>query len=277
VKIIFSIVISFLTLLAYSQNIEEAKKLFKSGESEAALKVLKKCKKSDEVKILKSRVNYALGYYNFACEIFKNMNNQEAVLLYDSLCVGKPTTDTLYVSKLSDYEWTRNFSKSYFFNYIKFADGSVLSIGDALLIGQPSGTNQAVQVQQGLISSNVTLTNKFSFLMAGKMGLAVLAGINYLSQDFNGREAQISSIKIIKGNGLKSADVFLTLTHSKLNITVLNFSSAFQLGELINPKAAMKSDEALTELLRQKNKLELGLITEAEFDSIRAALSKFID
>ena len=276
-KIVLSIVISFTFLIAYTQSIAEAEELFYAGESEAALKILKKCKNSDEVKLLKARVNYTLGYYNYACESIENMNTEGAILLYDSLCAGKPTADTLLVTRLTDQEWTRNFSSSYSFGFIQFEDGSVLRLGDTLLIGKPSGSNQTVEVQQGLLSSNATLTNNFTYLMFGKMGLALMTGINYLSETFAGREAQISSIKIQRDKKTETAVVSLVLSCGRANITVLNFSSAFRFGELINPKAKMTSDEALTELLRQKDKLELGLITEAEFDLIRAVLSKLIE
>jgi phosphopantetheine adenylyltransferase len=38
----------------------------------------------------------------------------------------------------------------------------------------------------------------------------------------------------------------------------------------------MTSDEALSELKKCKDKLELGLITQEEFDSKKSELSKFI-
>ena len=36
------------------------------------------------------------------------------------------------------------------------------------------------------------------------------------------------------------------------------------------------SDEALTELKKAKDKLDLGLITQEEFDKLKAELSKYI-
>lgn len=38
----------------------------------------------------------------------------------------------------------------------------------------------------------------------------------------------------------------------------------------------MTSDEALSELKRAKDKLDLGLITQAEYDSLKVELSKYI-
>jgi len=38
----------------------------------------------------------------------------------------------------------------------------------------------------------------------------------------------------------------------------------------------MTSDEALSELKKSKEKLELGLITQAKYDSLKIEYSKFI-
>ena len=57
---------------------------------------------------------------------------------------------------------------------------------------------------------------------------------------------------------------------------MLDLKFALQFGELINPKAAMTSDQALSELKRAKDKLDLGLITQEHFDSLRTVLSKYI-
>jgi len=38
----------------------------------------------------------------------------------------------------------------------------------------------------------------------------------------------------------------------------------------------MSSDEALSELKRAKDKLELGLITQATYDSLKVEYSKYI-
>ena len=87
-KIVFSIITSVFLFFTSAQSIEEAEALFNKEDYKAALKVLKKCKKSDAVDLFKAQVNYKLGYDNFACESLKNMDTEEAALLYDSLCIA---------------------------------------------------------------------------------------------------------------------------------------------------------------------------------------------
>lgn len=187
------------------------------------------------------------------------------------------STDTLFVSKLADMEWTKNYGNSTQFKFIKFEDGSVLGIGDKMMFGAPSGTNQSSNEQTGLFSSSTTRTNNFSYIMLGRMGSAVMGGVTYLPETFKGREAQIENIKMFrsKKSSVPSA-AWIIFQNPGMDITVLDLKFALQYGELINPKAAMTSDQALAELKRAKDKLDLGLITQHHFDSLRTVLSQFI-
>lgn len=58
-------------------------------------------------------------------------------------------------------------------------------------------------------------------------------------------------------------------------LSIVNFEEAFKTGEIILPNY-LTSDEALTSLKKAKDKLDLGLISQAEYDKIKADLSKFI-
>ena len=54
----------------------------------------------------------------------------------------------------------------------------------------------------------------------------------------------------------------------------LNIEDAIKSGEV--DSGVMSSDEALSELKKAKDKLDLGLITQEEFNEIRTKLSKLI-
>ena len=109
------------------------------------------------------------------------------------------------------------------------------------------------------------------------MGSAVMGGVTYLPETFKGREAQIENIKMFrsKKSSVPSA-AWIIFQNPGMDITVLDLKFALQYGELINPKAAMTSHQALAELKRAKDKLDLGLITQHHFDSLRTVLSQFI-
>lgn len=199
------------------------------------------------------------------------------ILTISSTMAIAQSADTLFVSKLVDMEWTKNYSNSTQFGFIKFEDGSVLAIGDKMKFGSPSGTNQSTTQQTGLFSSTANRTNNFTYIMLGRMGVAVMSGVNYLPESFKGREAQIENIKMFKSKKIDRPSVAMVIFQNPaMNITVLDLKFAIEFGELINPKAAMTSDQALVELKKAKDKLDLGLITQHKFDSLRAVLSKYI-
>jgi hypothetical protein len=185
--------------------------------------------------------------------------------------------DTLFMTKLMDKDWTADFSAQTQFKYIKFVDGSVLGIGDKMKFGSPSGTNQSTTTQPGLFSSSTSRTNNFTYIMLGRMGAALMGGVTYLPETFKGRDAEIENIKLYKSKKEgKPHGASIIFDNPGMDISVLDLSFALQYGELVNPKASMTSDQALAELKKAKDKLDLGLITQQQFDSLKLVLIKII-
>lgn len=199
------------------------------------------------------------------------------VLLGFSISTSAQLADTLFVSKLNDAEWVKLIPNSTKFKYLKFADQSTLQIGDKMLLGKPSGTNTSNQQNSGVFTSSMQTVNNFTYIMLGRIGSAILNGITYLPETFKGREVEIEEIKFAK-NGKKAttAGVMIIFKNPGMDITVLNLDFALQYGELINPKASMTSDQALAELQKAKTKLDLGVITQEEYENIKKQLMKII-
>jgi hypothetical protein len=199
--------------------------------------------------------------------------------LFWATSVGAQNGDTLCLNRILDSEWMQRFPKNspttYEFDYLQFEDGSVLKVGDLMNFGVPSGLNQTVETSSGLLSGSVSRQNNFSYLMLGRMGFAAMAGITYLPENFKGKSVPIREIKMAK---TKKGVPYLTLIleNPGLDITVLDLSSALKFGELINPKASLTSDQALAELKKAKDKLDLGLITQTEYETLKSELSKLI-
>lgn len=193
-----------------------------------------------------------------------------------TMVVCAQTTDTLFVTKLNDANWTKDYSNSTKFEIIKFEDGTVFMVGDKMKLGNPSSSNQSYQQNSGLIGSTSQSVNNFSYLMLGKMGSAILTGITFLPETFKGAEVEIEEIKIAKGRKNQSSGAVLIFQNPYMDITVLNLKLALEYGELINPKAAMTSDQALAELQKAKTKLDLGVISKEEYEVMRVDLMKYI-
>jgi hypothetical protein len=91
---------------------------------------------------------------------------------------------------------------------------------------------------------------------------------------WGGKETEIKKI-FVAGN--KRAGYTVSF-RTKGATGLANFSilveNAIETGEI--KSFGMTSDEALAELKKSKDKLDLGLITQKQYDSLKVALSKFI-
>jgi hypothetical protein len=132
-------------------------------------------------------------------------------------------------------------------------DGSVYKVGDKIQFGNPSGTNG-------------------KFVTIQKMDIA---GTVYIV----GAEAINTSaeIKKIRVGGTSRAGYkvsFQTKGMTGVDNYFLNIEDAILVGEI--KSFGMTSDEALAALKKAKDKLDLGLITQDEYDKIKAELTPFI-
>lgn len=142
--------------------------------------------------------------------------------------------------------------KGEFTSYVG-SDGGVYKVGDRLKIGVPS--------------SNKT----FAFIFQGD---GIITPLEPLPATSSGTETEIKRIYV---TGNKRTGFYVTM-RTKGVVGVLNYSIQFEnalsTGEIKG--FGMTSDEALSELKKAKDKLDLGLITQEDFDKIKAELSPFI-
>lgn len=132
------------------------------------------------------------------------------------------------------------------------SDGAVYKIGDKIKIGIPS--------------SNKT----FAYIQEGNM----VMGIANANVNISGESSEIKKISI-QGNKRSGYYVYLTTkSYTGLNNYYIKFENALSSGEIIG--TGYSSDDALSELKKAKDKLDLGLIEQTEYDNIKKELSKFI-
>lgn len=176
-------------------------------------------------------------------------------------------TDTLFIDQLGNKEYFKKYRDNYLFKYVKLTDGSVLEVGDEIRFGKPVGGNRVAQSSTGFSSSSVSTAEAYSTMVVGRLGLSVMGGMQWLPS---------SGIIGLKQNIMEIKKSRIILGTDRAFATVLNVEQAFKIGELINPKAPMTSEQALAELKKAKDKLDLGLITQQQFDSLKVVLSKII-
>jgi hypothetical protein len=99
------------------------------------------------------------------------------------------------------------------------------------------------------------------------------AGISYYPLQNTASNSKV----VIKSMNIKSKIVVVNTTKPQgyvYGLLIVNFESALLNGEVMSK--IMSSDEALSELKKCKDKLDLGLISEEEYKKKKEELSKYI-
>ena len=143
-------------------------------------------------------------------------------------------------------------TKGQFESYVS-KDGSIYKVGDKIQFGNPSGTNGKFVIIQKM---DIT-------------GTLYIVGAEAINTS-----AEIKKIRVggTSRSGYKVS--FQTKGMTGVDNYFLNIEDAITVGEV--KSFGMSSDEALTALKKAKDKLDLGLITQEEYDKIKAELTPFI-
>ncbi len=132
-------------------------------------------------------------------------------------------------------------------------NGTVYKPGDKIKIGKPFHGNT------------------FTFITQGD---GLLTPIEILTSSAMGEQVEIKSVWV---SGLKKSGFFVSIWAKSGTISGygINLEKAIESGEIVSN--VMTSDEALTELKKAKDKLDLGLITAEQYEKIKSELSKIIN
>ena len=143
-------------------------------------------------------------------------------------------------------------SRGEFTSYVS-KDGAIYKIGDRLKIGVPS--------------SNKT----FAFISEGD---GLITPITPLLVGASGQETEIKRIYVIGNKRAGYSVVFRTKGITGFSNYTIQIENAIENKEV--KSFGMSSDEALAELKKDKDKLDLGIITKEEFEQKKLELTKFI-
>lgn len=133
------------------------------------------------------------------------------------------------------------------------SDGIQYKVGDTLKIGMPSGLRT------------------FAFVQS----VDFMGTITYAAAAFANTEVVIKKIRISGSSRTGYKANFQTKATAVSNFFI-DFESALKSSELIGKKGSISSTEAINELKKAKEKLDLGLITQEEYDKKKSELIKFI-
>lgn len=146
------------------------------------------------------------------------------------------------------------------FDSYEASDGQIYKVGDKITIGLPSSTNRV-----------------FSFIWFQPTALDVLAEVpmSFANVRSSGDLTEIKRIYLV---GTKRAGFSVEMVTKGFyvlsNNYTISFENALKSGEIKG--SGMTSDQALQELKKAKEKLDLGIISQEQYDILKTDLLKYI-
>ena len=180
---------------------------------------------------------------------------------------GRSQPDSLSYENTQDLAFVSELGSSDLRVY-RAKDGTVFRVGSPLIVGRPS-----------------TNSGSFTYLYYGKLnaGNAMFSPPQQLPASFQAEKVVIEKIKIGHTKMSKKSPMLVLLfvenpdsPTTSNNRSIYNYEKALELGEVINPAAPISREEAIKKLKESKDLLDLGMLTQDKYDSIKAALSPVI-
>jgi hypothetical protein len=171
------------------------------------------------------------------------------------------------ISSITEKSEWKKYKNPFEMNELKTEFG-VFKVGESLILGSPSDSD---------------VNSDFKLVAVGKYTVMGAMAPVFMSNSDSKLEVIIDKIKIFKpsmGQPLKIVVDFrrkdgANIAMGKLG-NVFDLSRAISLGEIINPNAPLNRAQAIAKLKEAKDLLELDMMTQEEFDALRAELSPII-
>jgi hypothetical protein len=189
-------------------------------------------------------------------------------------------TDTINLKTVTVEQLKKKFKNGFETKVLILEDGSVIQQGSDLIVGVPSNNmNVNTNVYNGQKVAPTTID--FSYLMIGRYSTMAVLSATYFGSNFSDTEIVVEKIKIFSSG--KNITAFVDFTKKDGTNTamgkygsILGLTTALNKGEIINPNRPMNRQEAIAKLKEAKDLLDLGMMSEDDFEKLKAELQNII-
>ena len=180
-------------------------------------------------------------------------------------------------------------------------DGNSLKVGDTLILGKPTSESSSSKTYGGgATSGNITtvgavtrtrVNKEFEFIRLGRP-----AGFGNIMSSMNGEGPNMAGVNLagevvkidemkVAHKGSKKKPLRLILIIGEINgrafginkyLSVLDTDLAMSYGEILLKNRKMTREEAIAKLKEAKDLMDLGLMSEEEFKTLRSELQPLI-
>lgn len=186
------------------------------------------------------------------------------------------SVNSITYDQTQNIDFTKKIKNNTKFDSYTAKDGTVLNIGDILIVGKPS-------TDDSQYSEYIGTQKVFSFIMIGGMGINMLSGPSYLPATSQSTEFTIEKIWVTHTKLSKKSPLVVNVTARDPQIpkiankrTITDIDKAMKLGEIVSPNRPMNRQEAIAKLKESKDLLDLDIITQEEYDKLKSELTPII-
>lgn len=206
--------------------------------------------------------------------------NSSGEILYDSQSgiisfIDVQEAEITY-EQTQDIEFAKKISNMAKYNSYRAKDGTLIKIGDTLVVGVPATGDK--QYKEYIGTKEV-----FSSIGIGGMGMSILAGPSNYPASGQGSIFTIEKISVSHTKLSKKSPLIVSLTVREPDLptlvnkrTIGDLEWALLVGEIISPNAPMTRTEAISKLKESKDLLDLEIITQEEYNELKAELTPII-
>lgn len=178
---------------------------------------------------------------------------------------------SLTSSEAKDLEITSGFRNGDEILEFTLEDGNVIKKGSEFIIGTPLNPT----------------TFTYTRIYVGYYNLLseLLTPSIVLNSSFKGTKVVVETLKVNRIKLKRKSELIilayvydptLSSLFSEKRRTIIDLELALSTGEVVNPNQKMTREEAIVKLKESKDLLDLGLLTQEEYDKIKAELTPII-
>ncbi len=186
-------------------------------------------------------------------------------------------TDSISYKNLETIKGYKNIVEVQYYQTI---DDAWLTIGDTLIVGNPSNPNK---IQSGSDMIGGSSINSHTHIVLGTAGAAMMGVMFMGNEGMVGDKMVITRIRI--GRISKKQPYATSFEFNKAGggrflatkkLARADIDKALNSGEIINPKAPITRSQAIAKLKEAKELLDIEMMTKEEFDALKKELSPVI-
>jgi len=205
-----------------------------------------------------------------------------STFLCSNILVAQNTRiDTMTFPLAGDLSFTKTIANYTSFQHVKLQDGNIISAGDSILIGIPASTETRISGTGGGLKTSATFNSLF---FGSPVNGAILAGLtgddgrllgSWAKSIMVVEKVMVTHTKLSRNSPLNVGLVLIEPGGTR-HVHTYNLTQSLSLGELDLLNRKMTRAEAIAKLKEAKDLMDLGMLTQEEYQSLMEELAPII-